>query len=104
VDTGITRELVRASSASCLDIAAQCRAENSAGSPPRDQSSPPERPAAPPGRSIHPKMRRRQVQRDKREREGTPEGREAVFADHSSEGSNASHYRRKRAGSWAPPA
>jgi hypothetical protein len=40
VDTGITRELVRASSASCLDIAAQCRAENSAGSPPRDQSSP----------------------------------------------------------------
>ena len=54
-DQGITRELVRASSASCLYIADQCGAKCSAGSPPRDQSSPPERPAAPPGRSIHPK-------------------------------------------------
>ena len=37
---GITRELVRASSASCLYIADQCGAKRSAGSPPRDQSSP----------------------------------------------------------------
>jgi hypothetical protein len=53
VDTGIARELVRASSASCLEIAEQCRAACSVGSPPRDQSSPRERPVAPPGRSIH---------------------------------------------------
>jgi hypothetical protein len=39
-DQGITRELVRASSASCLYIADQCGAKCSAGSPPRDQSSP----------------------------------------------------------------
>ena len=39
-DTGIARELVRASSASCLYIADQCGAQCSAGSPPRDQSSP----------------------------------------------------------------
>jgi hypothetical protein len=39
-DQGITRELVRASSASCLYIADQCGATCSAGSPPRDQSSP----------------------------------------------------------------
>ncbi len=39
VDTGITRELVRASSASCLAIADQYGAEHSVGSPPRDQSS-----------------------------------------------------------------
>jgi hypothetical protein len=51
-DRGITRELVRASSVSCLEDADQCRAKGSAGSPPRDQSSPGERPAAPPGRSI----------------------------------------------------
>jgi hypothetical protein len=54
-DKGIARELVRASSASCLYIADQCGAKCSAGSPPRDQSSLPARPAAPPGRSIHPK-------------------------------------------------
>ena len=39
-DQGRTRELVRASSASCLDIAEQCGAKCSAGSPPRDHSSP----------------------------------------------------------------
>ena len=40
VDQGRTRELVRASSASCLEIADQCGAKGSAGSPPREQSSP----------------------------------------------------------------
>jgi hypothetical protein len=39
-DTGRARELVSASSASCLHIAEQCSAKCSAGSPPRDQSSP----------------------------------------------------------------
>jgi hypothetical protein len=39
-DTGITRELVSASSASCLHIADQCSAKCAAGSPPRDHSSP----------------------------------------------------------------
>jgi|GEM_PF-5276298 len=39
-DTGRTRELVSASSASCLQIADQCSAKYSAGSPPRDHSSP----------------------------------------------------------------
>jgi hypothetical protein len=69
---------VRASSASCLEIADQCGAKCSAGSPPREQSSPPGKARRSAG-SIHPpKMRGRQVRRDKREREGTPEGREAV--------------------------
>src|SRR5438128_315945 len=77
-DQGRTRERVSASSASCLESAEQCGATCSAGSPLRDQSSPPARPAAPPGRSIHPKRRGRQGRRDKREREGTLEGREAV--------------------------
>lgn len=36
---GITRELVRASSASCLEFAEQYGGESSGGSPPRDQSS-----------------------------------------------------------------
>lgn len=39
VDTGIARELVRASSASCLAIAEQYGGAPSVGSPPRDQSS-----------------------------------------------------------------
>ncbi len=77
-EQGRTRELVRASSASGLEIADQCGATCAAGSPPREQSAPLDRPAAPPGRSIHPTMRGRQVRRDKRERAGTPEGREAV--------------------------
>jgi hypothetical protein len=38
-DRGIARELVRALSASCLDIADQYGGEPSVGSPPRDQSS-----------------------------------------------------------------
>ena len=73
-DQGITRELVRASSASCLSIADQCGAQCSAGSPPRDQSSPRK---GPPPRRVDPsiKTRGRQVRRDKREREGTPDGR-----------------------------
>jgi hypothetical protein len=73
-DTGITRELVRASSASCLEVADQCRARNSAGSPPRDQSSPRKGPRP---RRVDPshKTRGRQVRRDEREREGPPEGR-----------------------------
>jgi hypothetical protein len=71
---GITRELVRASSASCLASAEQCGAEHSAGSPPRDQSS---RRKGPPPRRVDPsnKTRGRQVRRDKRERKGTPDGR-----------------------------
>jgi hypothetical protein len=44
-DKGITRELTRASSVSCLQH------RGSRGSPPRDQSSDTERLAAPPGRS-----------------------------------------------------
>jgi hypothetical protein len=48
---GMTRELVRASSASCLEIAEQCGAQGSAGSPPRDQSSPGK--ARRPAGSIH---------------------------------------------------
>ncbi len=52
VDRGIARELVRASSASCLDIADQCRAQGSAGSPPREQSSRGKGPR--PVGSIHP--------------------------------------------------
>jgi hypothetical protein len=73
-DTGIARELVRASSASCLEIADQCRAGSSAGSPPRDQSSPWKGPWP---RRVDPsrKTRGRQVRRDEREREGTPDGR-----------------------------
>jgi hypothetical protein len=73
-DTGITRELVRASSASCLEIADQYGAEYSVGSPPRDQSSP--------GKGLWPRWvdlshttRGRQVRRDERERAGTPDGR-----------------------------
>ena len=73
-DTRIARELVRASSASCLEIADQCRAEGSAGSPPRDQSSPRKGPRP---RRVDPsiKTRGRQVRRDKRERGGPPDGR-----------------------------
>ncbi len=74
VDTRITRELVRASSASCLDIADQYGAAHSVGSPPRDQRSPGK---GPPPRWVDPsiKTRGRQVRRDEREREGTPDGR-----------------------------
>ena len=76
-EKGITRERVRASSASCLDIAAQYGGEHSGGSPARDQSSPRK---GPPPRRVAPSntTRGRQVRRDKREREGSPEGREAV--------------------------
>ncbi len=76
-DTGITRELVRASSASCLEIAEQHGEEYSGGSPPREQSSHRKGPLP---RRVDPstKTRGRQVRRDKREREGTPDGREAV--------------------------
>ena len=60
------------------------------GSPPRDQSSPRQGPWP---RRVDPpnKTRGRQVRRDKRDREGPPEGREAVVAEHSSDGSNAFH-------------
>ena len=77
VDTGRTRARVSASSASCLDIADQCRAESSAGSPPRDQRSPGKGPSP---RRVDParKTRGRQGRRDERDREGTPDGREAV--------------------------
>jgi len=71
---GITRELVRASSASCLEIADQRGAEHSAGSPPRDQSS---RRKGPRPRRVDPpiKTRGRQVRRDERDREGPLDGR-----------------------------
>jgi len=74
VDTGITRELVRASSVSCLEDADQCRVGCSAGSPPRDQSSPWKGPWP---RRVDPaiKTRGRQVRRDERDREGSPDGR-----------------------------
>lgn len=73
-DTGITRELVRASSASCLQNRGSIRRCTLRGSPPRDQSSPRK---DPPPRRADPssKTRGRQVQRDKREREGTLDGR-----------------------------
>jgi len=76
-EKGRARELVSASSASCLDIAEQCGASCSAGSPPRDHSSPRKGPLP---RRVDPsiKTRGRQVRGDKREREGTPDGREAV--------------------------
>src|SRR5438093_6335706 len=71
---GITRELVRASSASCLRNRGTVRSRTLRGSPPRDQSSPRK---GPPPRRVDPsiKTRGRQVRRDKREREGTPDGR-----------------------------
>jgi hypothetical protein len=72
--TGRTRERVRASSASWLADADQCRAASSAGSPPRDQGSPWKGPWPRWGDPFL-KMRGRQVRRDEREREGTPEGR-----------------------------
>ncbi len=52
-DQGRTRELVSASSASCLYIADQCRDKSSAGSPPRDQSSPRK---GPPLRRVDPSI------------------------------------------------
>ena len=52
VATGIPRELVRASSASCLPRRGSVRRKHLRGSPPRNQSSRPERPAAPPGQST----------------------------------------------------
>ena len=51
VDQGRTRELVRASSASCQYIADQCGAKSSAGSPPRDHSPPRK---GPPPRRVDP--------------------------------------------------
>jgi hypothetical protein len=102
-ETGRTRERVRASSASCREDADQCRAASFAGSPPRDQRSPWKGPWP---RWVDPflNMRGRQGRRDEREREGPPEGREAVVADHRSEGSNGSDDKRTRASSWASPA
>ena len=94
-EKGRTRERVRASSTSCLYIADQCGAQCSAGSPPRDQSAPRQ---GPPPRRVDPSSttRGRQGRRDKREREGTPDGREAVFADHRSDGINVFHRTRAR--------
>jgi hypothetical protein len=77
VDTGITRERVSASSASCLDSAEQYGAECSVGSPPRDQSSPGKGPW-PRRADLSIKTRGRQGRRDEREREGPPDGRSAV--------------------------
>jgi len=102
-EKGITRELVSASSASCLEIAEQYGGEHSGGSPPRDQSS---RRKGPPPRRVDPsnKTRGRQVRRDKREREGSPEGREAVLVEHSSDGLSISPNNRTRARRRASPA
>jgi len=102
-EKGITRERVSASSASCLYIAEQCGAKCSAGSPPCDQSSPRKGPLP---RRVDPssKTRGRQGRRDKREREGTPEGREAVFVEHSSDGLNVFPSNRARGRRRAPPA
>jgi hypothetical protein len=76
-DTGRTRERVSASSASCRESAAQYGAESSVGSPPREQSS---RWKDPWPRRDAPSTntRGRQGRRDERDREGTPDGREAV--------------------------
>ena len=52
-DKGITRELPRASSVSCLQNRGSIRRKHLRGSPPRDQSSQPERPVAPSGRSCY---------------------------------------------------
>jgi hypothetical protein len=51
-DTGITRELVRASSASCLDIRGAVQSRGLCGESTARSKLPLERPAAPPGRSI----------------------------------------------------
>jgi len=50
-EQGRTRELVSASSASCLYSAEQCGAQSAAGSPPRDYSSPRK---GPPPRRVDP--------------------------------------------------
>jgi hypothetical protein len=55
VDKGIARELVRASSASCLDIRGAVQSRRLCGESTARPKLPLERPAAPPGRSIHPK-------------------------------------------------
>ena len=52
-DTGITRELVRASSASCLDMRGSVQSRKLCGESTARTKLPRERPAAPPGRSIH---------------------------------------------------
>jgi hypothetical protein len=51
VDTGIARELVRASSASCLDIRGSVQSRVLCGESTARSKLPLERPAAPPGRS-----------------------------------------------------
>jgi hypothetical protein len=67
-DTGITRELVRASSASCLEFAEHWGVHRATKAP---------RGKGPRPRRVDPsrKTRGRQVRRDEREREGTPDGR-----------------------------
>ena len=52
-DTGITRELVRASSASCLDTRGAVQSRGLCGESAARSKLPLERPAAPPGRSTH---------------------------------------------------
>ena len=102
-DTGRTRERGRASSASCRDSADQGRAGSSAGSPPRAHRSPWQ---GPPPRRVdraHP-TRGRQGRRDEGERAGTPAGREAVCADHRSDGIEVADSTRPRENAEAPPA
>lgn len=75
VNTGMTRELGRASSLPVRENADQCGVIPR-GSLPRYQSSPPERPVAPPGRSLEcNRKRRRRVRRDELDSEGTPDER-----------------------------
>jgi hypothetical protein len=52
-DTGIARELVRASSASCLDIRGSVQSQGLCGESTARSKLPLERPVAPSGRSIH---------------------------------------------------
>lgn len=103
VATGITRELVRASSASGLESAEQHGGAHSGGSPPRDQSS---RWKGPRPRRVGPSIntRGRQVRRDERERGGSPDGREAVLAEHRSDGLTTFPNNRTRARRRASPA
>ncbi len=102
-DTGIARELVRASSASCLDIRGSVQGRVPCGESTARPKLPVERPA-PRRVDLSIKTRGRQVRRDKREREGTPDGREAVLADHRSDGTPVLSLKRKRAAPWASPA
>jgi hypothetical protein len=69
----MARELVRASSVSCVQNSRTISRETLCGSPPRDQSSHRNRPP-PQGRSSS-KMRRTQVRRNEPESEGASDGR-----------------------------